>query len=107
MAPKMELLGYFLQQKQTFYKKCKPCDFIAPASIIQGSDPSERDQLRLKNKIFAHMKPLPVFDKFFLTFELFLGASWPPECFENNTKNVFKIQPVFWLPLGDPGGWMG
>jgi len=101
----MELLGYFLHQKQAFYKKCKPCDSTAPASIIQGSDRSKRDQIRLKNKIFAHMKPLPVFYQFFLTFDLFLGASLPPECFKNNTKNVFKIQPVFLLPQGDPGRW--
>ena len=44
--PKWNFWGYILCQKQTFNKKCEPCDSTALASIIPGSGPSKRYQIR-------------------------------------------------------------
>ena len=52
--------------------------------------------------IFAHMKPLPFFSSFFLTFDLFLGAFWHPKCLKKRAKNVFEFLPFFWLAQGAP-----
>ena len=44
--PKLSFSDDIFIQNKSFYKKCEPCDSTAPASIIPGSGPSKRDQIR-------------------------------------------------------------
>ena len=61
--PKWSFLEDILIQKLIFYTKGEPCYSTAPATQIQGSGPSKRDEIMSKILIFADFETIYVFNK--------------------------------------------